>query len=34
MATIRQVQKSQTNFNDVMIIAQEAIMSRINCHNI
>lgn len=34
MAEIRQVQRSQTNFNDVMAIAQDAIMSRINCHNI
>lgn len=34
MAEIKQVQKSQTNFNDVMIIAQDAIMSRLNCHNV
>lgn len=34
MADIRQVQRSQTNFNDVMAIAQDAIMSRLNCHNI
>ena len=34
MAEIRQVQKSQTYFNDIMIIAQDAIMSRLNCHNI
>lgn len=34
MAEIRQIQRSQTNFNDVMAIAQDAIMSRINCHNI
>jgi hypothetical protein len=34
MAQIRQVQRSQTNFNDVMAIAQDAIMSRLNCHNI
>lgn len=34
MAEIRQTQRSQTNFNDVMAIAQDAIMSRLNCHNI
>lgn len=34
MADIRQVQRSQTNFNDIMAIAQDAIMSRLNCHNI
>lgn len=34
MANIRQVQKSQPNFNDVMAIAQDAIMARLNCHNI
>lgn len=34
MANIRKVQRSQVNFNDVMAIAQDAIMSRLNCHNI
>lgn len=34
MAEIRQVQRSQTGFNDIMTIAQDAIMSRINCHNV
>ena len=34
MAKIRQIQKSQINFNGVMNVAQDAIMSRLNCHNI
>lgn len=34
MATIKKVKKSQVDFNDVMTIAQDAIMARINCHNI
>lgn len=34
MAKIRNIKKSQVNFNDVMLIAQDAIMSRLNCHNI
>lgn len=34
MAKIRGVEKTQTDFNDIMIIAQDAIMSRLNCHNI
>lgn len=34
MAKIRAVEKTQVSFNDVMAIAQEAIMSRLNCHNI
>lgn len=34
MAEIRGVEKSQVDFNDVMCIAQEAIMARLNCHNI
>lgn len=34
MAEIRQIQRSQTGFNDIMTIAQDAIMSRINCHNV
>lgn len=34
MAKIRGVEKTQADFNDIMIIAQDAIMSRLNCHNI
>lgn len=34
MADIKKVQKSQINFNGVMDLAQDAIMSRLNCHNI
>lgn len=34
MADIRQVQKTQVDFNTVMEISQDAIMSRLNCHNI
>lgn len=34
MAEIRKLQRSQLDFNNVMEIAQDAIMSRINCHNI
>lgn len=34
MAKIRQIQKSQIGFNASMNIAQDAIMSRLNCHNI
>lgn len=34
MAKIRQIEKSQINFNGVMNVAQDAIMSRLNCHNI
>lgn len=34
MAKIRAVERTQVSFNDVMAIAQEAIMSRLNCHNI
>lgn len=34
MAEIRKVEKAQVDFNDVMAIAQDAIMSRLNVHNI
>lgn len=34
MAQIRSTEKAQVDFNDVMAIAQDAIMSRLNCHNI
>lgn len=34
MAKIKEVQKSQIDFNSVMRLAQDATMSRINCHNI
>lgn len=34
MAKIRELHRNQVNFNDVMEIAQDAIMSRLNCHNI
>lgn len=34
MANIRKTEKAQVDFNDVMSIAQEAIMARLNCHNI
>lgn len=34
MAKIRELYRNQVNFNDVMEIAQDAIMSRLNCHNI
>ena len=33
-AKIKQVEKSQINFNGVMALAQNAVMSRLNCHNI
>nr|DAJ74735.1 MAG TPA: baseplate protein [Caudoviricetes sp.] len=34
MAKLKQIQKSQIDFNGVMNLAQNAIMSRLNCHNI
>ena len=34
MAKIKEVQKSQIDSNSVMRLAQDATMSRINCHNI
>ena len=34
MAKIKEVQKSQIDFNSVMRLAQDATMSRLNCHNI
>lgn len=34
MAKIKQIQKSQINFNSVMGLSQDAIMSRLNCHNV
>lgn len=34
MAKIKEVQKSQIDFNSVMRLAQDAVMSRLNCHNI
>lgn len=34
MANIRKTEKAQVDFNDIMSIAQEAIMARLNCHNI
>lgn len=34
MAQIRQIEKAQINFNSVMQLSQDAIMARLNCHNI
>lgn len=34
MAQIKQVQKSQIDFNNIMNVSQDAIMARLNCHNI
>ena len=34
MAKIKEVQKSQIDFNSVMRLAQDAAMARLNCHNI
>lgn len=34
MAKIRQVEKAQIGFNETLDIQQDAIMSRLNCHNI
>lgn len=34
MANIRQIEKAQINFNSVMQLSQDAIMARLNCHNI
>lgn len=34
MAEIRQIEKAQINFNSVMQLSQDAIMARLNCHNI
>lgn len=34
MATIRQIDKAQIDFNSVMQLSQDAIMARLNCHNI
>lgn len=34
MAKIRQIQKSQSNFNSSMDLSEESIMSRLNCHNV
>lgn len=34
MAEIRQIEKAQINFNSVMQLSQDAVMARLNCHNI
>lgn len=34
MTNIRKIQKAQIDFNSVMQLSQDAIMSRLNCHNI
>lgn len=34
MAKIRQIQKAQIDFNSTLDLAQEAVMARLNCHNI
>lgn len=34
MANIRQIEKAQIDFNSVMQLSQDAIMARLNCHNI
>lgn len=34
MEKIRQIEKAQINFNSVMQLSQDAIMARLNCHNI
>lgn len=34
MADIRKIQKSQIDFNTVLELSQDSIMSRLNCHNI
>ena len=34
MAKIQEIQKSQIGFNGTMNLAQNAIMSRLNCHNV
>lgn len=34
MAHIKQIQKSQFDFNSAMELEQDSIMSRLNCHNI
>lgn len=34
MAEVRKIQKAQIDFNSVMQLSQDAIMSRLNCHNI
>ena len=34
MAEMRKPENTQSNFNEAMEIAQDAIMSRLNCHNI
>ena len=34
MAKIKHIDKSQVDINDMMLISQDAIMSRLNCHNI
>lgn len=34
MAEIKKIQKSSMNFNSVMELSQDAVMSRLNCHNI
>lgn len=34
MAQIRQIEKAQIDFNSVMQLSQDAIMARLNCHNI
>lgn len=34
MAQIKQIEKAQINFNSVMQLSQDAIMARLNCHNI
>lgn len=34
MTPIKQITKAQIDFNSVMALSQDAIMSRLNCHNI
>lgn len=34
MAEIRQIQKAQIDFNSTLDLAQEAVMARLNCHNV
>lgn len=34
MAKIRQIEKAQIDFNSVLDLSQDAIMSRLNCHNV
>lgn len=34
MAEIRQIQKGQIDFNSTLELSQEAVMARLNCHNV